>query len=192
MTVTFDRDRHCGAKSRRAQGPCRMPKGFRTPHPGAGNCWLHGGNTPNGTRSAQKEAAENVLRTLAIPSSVDPVASLFEAVRIASWRELGFRQMLQERRRLHGRDHLEDQRPDVVVVMHGDALEQKAKIAKMAIDAGLDERIVRLAERQGEVIHRILTAALDAAGVKGDARHRAEEAMVRELVAVAPGGDERN
>jgi hypothetical protein len=35
----------CGAKTR-AGGACRNPAGFKTDHPGAGKCWLHGGATP--------------------------------------------------------------------------------------------------------------------------------------------------
>jgi hypothetical protein len=192
LPLVFDRKVHCGARSKRTGEPCRQTKGVRTSHPRSGKCWLHGGRSPNGRRFAQHEAAENALAKLEIAASVDPVASLFEAVRVAAWREQGLRMMVIARPALHGPDHQDDQRPDVVAVMHADALDARAKIAKMAIDAGLDERIVRLAEGQGEVIHRILTAALDAAGVAGEARTKAEEAVVRELVAVGPGGDELN
>jgi hypothetical protein len=171
---------------------CDQGRGQRTGHPGTGRCWLHGGTSPHGEQLARREMAENVLASLGIPDRVDPVASLLEAVRVAAWRELGLRQMLQVRPTLFGPDHLGEGRPDVVAGMHAEALEQRAKISTMAINAGLDERIVRLAERQGEVIHRILTAALDAAGVSGEARTKAEEAVIRELVAVGPGGDELN
>lgn len=191
MTVEFDPKKHCGAKTR-AGTKCRLRKGHRTDHVGAGRCSKHGGNTPNGKKGAQPEVIENVLRTLKIEDTIDPVASLFEAVRVAAWRESGLRQMLVARPALAGPDRHGEGRPDVVAEMHADALEQRAKIALMAISAGLDERIVRLAERQGEVIHRIITAALDAAGVTGEARHAAEDAVVRELVAVGPEGDERN
>ncbi len=190
--VVFDPAVHCGARSKRTHAPCRMGKGQRTDHPSVGKCWLHGGRSPNGRSFATKQAAMNVLAKLEIPSSVDPVASLFEAVRIAAWREEGLRIVLLGRRRLAGEDHLGDEREDVISEMHDRALKRRAEVAAMAIHAGLDERIVRLAERQGEVIHRVLTAALDAAGVSGDARTKAEEAVIRELVAVGPGGDELN
>lgn len=51
----YDPERHCGAaiKGKHLQGtnrppgsPCIFPKGHRTPHPGVGKCWLHGGATP--------------------------------------------------------------------------------------------------------------------------------------------------
>lgn len=171
---------------------CRQYKGFRTTHPGTSTCWLHGGDSPGGKVAGMREAAENALAALGVPEQLDPVASLFEAVRVAAWREQGLRRLLVVRPRLFSPDHAGDDREDVVSAMHDRALKRRAEVAKMAIDAGLDERIVRLAEAQGEVIHRILTAALDAAGVAGDARTRAEEAVVRELVAVGPGADGLN
>src|SRR6476661_5854129 len=37
----------CGAQLRKKPGRyCRQPKGFKTPHPSEGRCWLHGGLTP--------------------------------------------------------------------------------------------------------------------------------------------------
>lgn len=191
MSVVFDGARHCGSKTR-AGSKCTLVRGWGTKHVGAGKCRRHGGNTPNGRKHAETEQVENALRTLKIEDAVDPVQSLFEAVRVAAWREHGLRIILVGRATLAGPDRNGEGKPDVVAVMHAHALEQRAKIAAMAITAGLDERIVHLAERQGEVIHRIITAALDAAGVAGDARERAEEAAVRELVAVGPSGDERN
>lgn len=36
----------CGAKLRGRRQSCRQVAGARTPHPGQGRCWLHGGLTP--------------------------------------------------------------------------------------------------------------------------------------------------
>lgn len=42
----------CGA-STRAGAPCRNQAGFKTDHPGFGNCHLHGGATTNGRKHAR-------------------------------------------------------------------------------------------------------------------------------------------
>lgn len=47
MTTAVDRPK-CGAKTR-AGGPCQMPAGLRTAHPGVDRCWLHGGRKADGT-----------------------------------------------------------------------------------------------------------------------------------------------
>jgi hypothetical protein len=188
VSRAFDRARHCGATGKQGGGPCRHPKGARTDHRGTGKCWLHGGRTPNGRRHAQTEAAHNILRTLQIEASVDPVEALLEAVRVASWREMGLRQMLQGRRALFGPDHNDDERQDVVAAMHAEALDQRARIAKMAIDANIDERVVRMHERQAEAVMRALEAGLAAAGVAGAALDRARAAIVADLKAAVPVG----
>ena len=51
-----------------------------------------------------------------------------------------------------------------------------ADIATKAIAAGLAERAVRIAERQSQVIVEAVTAALNAAGVTGEARVAAQNA----------------
>lgn len=201
MPRPFDPRKHCGAKktggvSGEGRGePCTQWKGWGTNHAGAGHCRSHGGNSPNGKAFARREAANNALRTLRIETAIDPTEALLEALRVACWREAGLRQMLTRRTALFGPDHLGDARPDVVAVMHAEALDQRAKIAKMAVDANIDERVVRLYERQADEIHRILVAGLDAAGLEGESRSRAEDAIARELeavVAVMPAGGERN
>lgn len=184
---------YCGATSKRTGAPCRMRRGFRTSHPGTGNCWLHFGATPNGAKAAQREAAENVLRTLRIASTLEPIQALFEAVRVASWREAGLRQLLQHSAEpLYGPDHQGDDRPHVLATMHGEALDQLAKISKMAVDAGLDVKLVAIATRQAEITIRAVQAALDVAGIVGDLRSKAEAAAADVLEPALPAGDGLN
>lgn len=178
MSVTFDAALHCGAATNPLNGatPCRMRKGYRTDHVGTGNCWLHGGRSPNGERHATRERVLNALATLRLEAGIDPITSLYEAVAVAAWREYGLRMMLQQRDALFGANHLGDQVEDVVASMHAEALRIRAQVAKMAVDAGLDERMVRLAERQADVLVRLVDVVLDGAGVKGPARDRGRAA----------------
>jgi len=191
----FDPARDCGAETNQLNGatPCRQPKGYRTDHVGTGHCFLHGGRAPTHRKAAAKEAARNALATLRLDGSVDPISSLYEAVAVAAWREYGLRMMLERRDALFGTDHLGDLREDVVAKMHADALDARARIAKMAVDAGLDERMVRLAERQADVLVRLVEVVLDGAGVLGPARDTARAAAstflaeTSELVATPAG-----
>jgi hypothetical protein len=54
----------------------------------------------------------------------------------------------------------------VLVSLYGTWTDRHVKACKTAIDAGLDERTVRLAERQGEVIVKVLQATLADLGVE--------------------------
>jgi hypothetical protein len=207
---TFDEATCCGA--RRKGDPahrCLNPRGFRTEHVGFGNCYLHGGRSTNGAIRAERERAAairvqveaqlrelaksgNVLSELVI-DDVDPLDSLMEALRVASWRESGLRMMLQARLTLHGVNHLGDQAEDIVSTMHREAIEQRAKIAKLCLDAGIDERMVKIAERQAEVVVRAVAAGLKAAGITDPAlREAAQAAVVEQLKARPPVGAELN
>jgi hypothetical protein len=198
----YDPRIHCGAKMagtrpgvklqpgeqiRPRGAPCKQRKGFRTNHPGTGRCWLHTGKTLSGRAAGAAEAIANELRALAMPDQVKPIQSLYEAVRVASWREAGLRTMLQARQALAGPDHLGDHRPDVIFQMHDVALKRKAEIAKMAVDAGLDQRMVEIAEREADLLHRALLAGLEAGGVTSPkAREAAFEAVRLVIDRVAP------
>lgn len=63
-------DGKCGAKTK-ASRRCSHPAGFRTPHPGAGRCYLHGGMTPvkHGRYSSLKRES---LRDLIAQHEADP------------------------------------------------------------------------------------------------------------------------
>jgi len=45
-----------------------------------------------------------------------------------------------------GPDHLGDGRPHVLVDLYGQWLDRQAKVTKLALDAGIDERRVKMAE----------------------------------------------
>jgi hypothetical protein len=191
----FDPAKDCGAKTNeeyQGGGPCRQRKGLRTDHPGTGSCWLHGGRSPNGKSHAQIEAATNALALLGIPDVAKPIEVLFEQVRIAAWRERGLRAMVQQRDALFGADHAGDGREDVVSAMHDRAIKRAAEVASMAVSAGLDERLVRIAEREAEIVLRAVGAALDAAGITGELRITAEASAAAVLEVSMPTGAELN
>lgn len=75
----FDPAKHCGGKTNPIVGekPCRNWRGQRTDHVGAGNCWLHGGRSPNGEKYARHEQA--VALALAAFAGV-PLKKLGEAL----------------------------------------------------------------------------------------------------------------
>lgn len=71
------------------------------------------------------------------------------------------------------------------VVEYQSALERRAKFAKLAIDAGIAERQVRLAERQGELIAQVIRGVLADLGV--DDREDVPQIVRRHLSLVSGG-----
>jgi hypothetical protein len=67
----FDPDRHCGGRSRSADGqPCTLGKGHGTDHRGFGHCKFHGGATQNGTVHADRERVVQEVRRLGLIDDV--------------------------------------------------------------------------------------------------------------------------
>jgi len=178
-----DPGRHCGAQSKRTGLPCRQPRGFRTDHPGAGHCWLHGGRTPHGAQYARREAAERTLDRLGVPRQTQPEQALLEVV----WEAAGNVAFLRAQCSALGVNVVGDvnaiaQREGVVlkigedvlpiVRLYGEWTDRLAKYAKAAVDAGLAKRQVELAEQTADAIVGIITAVFDELGLDEAQRER--------------------
>lgn len=182
---------HCGAKNR-AGKPCRQGKGARTGKPGSGKCWLHGGMTPNGRKHAASERAQAVLATLAVPVSGNPLQVLQAVLDSAHGIMEASRRMLAD---LPKMSDLSDEAVWARVKLYRESIEAAGRMAKLAAEAVNEDALVQVDLQTGEILHRILVAALDAyeaAGPGEVGRKAAEDAFVRELVAVGPSPDERN
>lgn len=187
----------CGAKTRGGK-LCKLKAGQGTDHVGSGRCKHHGGSTPNGKKAAAKEAA----LTLAGELDMEPHDALLWCVRAAAGQVAFFsRQVanIEESKLLveHLRERIAEegsfiersQHSELHAWVHGHqaALDRLAKFSKMAIDAGVAERHVRVAERYGEVIARLLD------GVLGDlelsaAQLKKSPTIVRKHLSLLEGG----
>lgn len=179
----------CGAK-KRAGGECGRPAGWGTPHPGTGRCKLHGGSTPNHVAAAQREQAADAVQTLGLPRDVEPHEALLEEVHRAAghvaWLA-GVVAELEKQQVVHGITRTV-QMPDgtrsvearaalnVWVKLYQEERDRLTRVAKVAIDAGVAERQVRLAERQAQQLAEVIRAVLT------DLGHDLEDPDVRKVV----------
>lgn len=143
----------CGAWKNDGSGQCKAPAGRGTEHTGYGNCMHHGGASPNGEKHGAKLAmADKARELLGEYRDITPHEVLLNTVKVAAVRA----QMGQERAdEFYGTDD-ELKWISVARGLRRDA----AQIASHAINAGVQERIVRLAERQGEVLAAAFAAAI--------------------------------
>lgn len=163
--------------------PCKARAGLRTSHLGYGECYLHGGNLPSHEQAAHKEMivsniaarrfyggrrdigphealAEEVQYTAGHvrwlrdtirwlggdPDSpkTDPLNSNFDENRLAS---------------LHQTTNM-GLRPSVYLDLYERERKHLVHASKAAIDAGVAERTVKLAEDQGRLIATLINAIL--------------------------------
>lgn len=156
----------CGAKTRSGL-PCKRVPGFGTEHLGYGHCKSHGGSSHSGAVHAARLHAAS----LAIVRGIDPHEALLEAVAQASIWERKCRDMVADledddltseyRKTRTGPDgttveQSNERRLNVWVGAHLRAVRDLASIAKTALDAGVEERRVRVAEQFGSQIAELM------------------------------------
>jgi hypothetical protein len=191
----FDPSKHCGAKHKRDALPCRHPKGFRTDHLHAGNCWLHGGSSPNGKKYAGREQAQQALIKLGIPlGDGDPIKLLGDTVRhVQGLLEASAQAVLAALEpAAEAASKMQSLQLEAALDLYLRAIKEGHRAAKASVDANIAERMAVISERQADVILRALQAGLDAAGVHGDSRALAEAAVISALRVKAPVGAELN
>lgn len=180
-----DRPR-CGARLRSGQKagqPCNNPAGWGTKHPGIGRCRKHGGNTPSHTANANRQQAENAVATYGLPQNIDPRDALLQEVHrtaghvawlgtlVASLDHggVGYRtepdadgqQIYIPLSGLKQFDRAgKFEKPAVWVELYQAERRHLREVCRDAISAGIEERRVRLAEQQGELLARAVQAIL--------------------------------
>jgi hypothetical protein len=173
----------CGAKARSTGKPCRLPAGFKTPHPGRGRCAHHGGSTRwHIIKDEREQAVELAQAALGRAMQIDAYSAQELAVHLSRGTLEFWRQRIIAEGDRPSQDSLRSYR---IAVM------DLSRISGRAVDSRVSERQVSLAERAADEVVLVCEAglaALIAAGVVisnaqrtayadavGDALHRLED-----------------
>ena len=168
----------CGAKTRGGT-PCKKEAGWGTDHLGFGNCRLHFGATPSNRVHAAREAATAAALRLGMAVDTDPEEALLLCVQLAAG-EVGFL-------RQGVKDLLDDEAIDEAGNLHPtarafrDARDTLARHSKLALDAGIEERRLKLVEGMAERVAMVLRLVVDELDLSPDQQLRLREAMTRHL-----------
>jgi len=157
---------------------CTLPAGSRTEHEGWGKCSFHGGNTPTlssqaGLYMGVEIAQMTVSYGYGGPILLHPHEALLQEVARAgghvAWLadRIGLWDMTDEEGNLT--KPINDVQQQWIDLYHKERA-ILVKVAKTALDAGIDERRVRMAESQGKQIMEILNKAFDALGLSVEQR----------------------
>jgi hypothetical protein len=133
---------------------CGREPGWGTDHVGFGRCKLHGGCTPNGKAQGARLMALAELGPMGGEVDVNPLDALLYTVRRGSGLAALYR-LQAEACAADGKDAA------MYADLEAKALADLARWAKMAIDAGVAERMVRIAEGTGERLASALEEALE-------------------------------
>lgn len=161
----------CAGHKRSTGEPCG-----NWPIRGSDKCRMHAGK--KAAASIGQHVAEQAVTTYGLPADVDPHDALLEEVHRTAGhvRWLGrIVAELQQGDLVWGvtKDGVErgdivslsEAAPNVWLTLYHRERVHLVKVAKTAVDAGIDERRVRIAEQQGEIIVQVLRATLTDLGV---------------------------
>jgi hypothetical protein len=165
---------------------CRNRAGEGTDHPGYGHCKFHGGTTEAGRKSAARSYGRDLIQREKarfggdrnLLDGISPEEALLEEVRrsvamvrfledaIAKWQMEanpdehaqvgGLPRLVDETSR--GAASFTDERE--WLMLYREERKHAAQVSSLAINAGLAERMVRIAEKQGEVMATAIQAIL--------------------------------
>lgn len=196
----------CGAWLHKKETYCGKPAGWGTSHVGYGTCKLHGGSTPGaGLGAARQEASERAV-VMGLPIAIDPLDALIHCVRItageveyATVQVAGLEQeqaLIQQAERTEGYTpegrHAETKTSSTTslhawIRTRQDAVDRLARYSKMAIDAGVEERQVRIAEAMGTTIGRLVQAVLGQLALTAAQKERAPLIVARQMSLLTAG-----
>jgi hypothetical protein len=174
------RDRHalCDAKKKNGE-KCRLFAGQGTNHPGVGRCRFHLGNSKNHQNHAARVEAQRRLVEFGSPVDVEPTEALLGVLHLSAGHLAWVRGELAA---LEDKTTFEGQ---VLMRLWNEERDRVARIAKAALDAGVAERQVLLAERYGEQLATLLRAVFDDPGLALNRRQQANlPALLRRHLSV--------
>lgn len=180
----------CDAKTR-SGGSCDQPAGNRTNHPGFGKCWKHGGASPLAEVAGQVALAHRDYQVMGVPVDISPQDALLECIRIAAGEVAYFSTRISELeheeaigpvltttdRPLKEEKGAEDphtivqeirtEQPQLHIFIRArqQAMDRLVNYSATALRVGLEERLVRVAEMEGEVIAIAIAATMQELGV---------------------------
>lgn len=161
------------AGTNRQGAPCGNAAGFKTDHPGFGNCTFHGGSSPNGRKHAQEAIARKAVETYGLPRDISPTDALLEEVRYTAGHVAWLRQQVQALEpdalvwgvkeetdhrggEFPGTDTTEAAMPSIWLELYYRERKHLLDVTKAAIAAGIEERRVRLEEAKGQLVAEVI------------------------------------
>lgn len=135
-------------------------------------CRMHGGTAKQVKAKAQKNVAEwkatRELGKMGCAVDVHPLDALLEMVCEAAGNVHYLRTRVEDLHLTEVNDLTGVTEANALVKLYEQERDRLAKFSKMALDAGVDERQVRIAEAQGQQLAAVVRAAVAAAAVGGE------------------------
>lgn len=173
-------DELCTGHSKRTKKPCG-----NHPMRGSNVCRMHGGATKQARAKAKERRAEEQAQKALARMDVQPIADPLTALAELAGQAVAFKDAIAEKvnklRAIRFLDHKGSEQLRSELAVFERALDRCERFVTSMVKLGLDERLVRIEEKQADLVLDAIEAALDAADVPADMRPEAKRAAVRIL-----------
>jgi len=175
-----DMNEMCGANKKNGES-CRAFAGQGTSHPGIGRCKFHGGSTASHEKAALKR---EVQRKMVMMGEPDANVTALQALLQELWASTGHVAWLRQQLAGMEKDELGTPYGQALTSLYNTERDRKTRTARLAIESGVDEAAIRVAEAQISLMGMALSKAADKAGLSPAVRKRLGAAMREELAQV--------
>ena len=183
------------------------------PITGSTVCRYHGGGTRHVKQAAARRIAIQNARDLVVrlggSIDVDPLDALLEMVKEAAWNVAAYRIALDELgihvgpiehagttkgagvavQAVPGEHNIEPARPHVFVELYDRERDRLARYSKMCIDAGVEERRIRIVEAQAQKLGEVVEAAVRSLNPTPDQYRGALQAAAKAMRQLGAGDE---
>jgi hypothetical protein len=171
----------CGAKKKNGDR-CVAFAGWGTDHVGTGVCKNHGGAMRNHRIRAERiRAQQAMVQYGALTTNMQPGEALLWVVQATAGHAAWLGQRVAEQDGLTGNE------ARVLLQLYGEERDRLTRASKAALDSGIAERQVQLAERWGEMIAQVMSRVFDELRLTPPQRRRAPDVVRRVLLAAENG-----
>jgi hypothetical protein len=171
----------CGAKKRNGD-LCRLFAGQGTSHKGSGRCKLHGGATPTQEKHVVKMALQQRMITLGEPvEDVTALGALLAELYSATGHTAWLRRQISDM----SQSQIATVEGQALIRLYDGERDRKVRIARLAIESGVDAARVLVMEQQCVLLGEALSRACDTAGLSAPLRKRVGAALREELAGVS-------
>lgn len=173
-------------------GLCMQDAGWGTAHLGYGPCKLHGGNLPMVAKKYIRQMEAKNMTTFGEPIEVDPHTAVLNMVHFSAGHVQWLHDKIQALSEVEGDMTLHQYtamgiKASVWVEMYERERMMLLRASKGAVDMGVSERQVQLAEEQGRMIAMVLQKFIDSQDIGLTPEQRAvAPKVIRELLTSMP------
>lgn len=180
----------CGAKKKNGD-KCTMAAGWGTPHPGMGACKWHGGCVPSHVASAAQDQAQTEYRQLlGTEREMNPFEAIMWCIKIRAGEvEWLSKKMSELEEKAWIEETLVGKQFHLFARERTGAMHDLVKFSQIAIQMGIAERYVRLAEVYGQTIAKLIEGILGDLNLSDEQRAMAPKVVHRNLLLIEGNTD---